>query len=87
MLAENRGLRYHSHMNAQQKLAVLRDYSGGRIGTRTAIERLDLDDYADLVIALSRSDLPFPKPADTPVARRHRTKARELLLPLLKHGA
>jgi len=74
-------------MNAQQKLAVLRDYSGGRIGTRAAIESLELDDYADLVIALSSSNLPFPKPADTRMSRRHRANARELLLPLLKHGA
>jgi hypothetical protein len=74
-------------MNAQQKLSVLREYSAGHAGTRATIERVGLDDYADLVIALAANDLPFPKPPDTPALRRHRAKARELLLPrLTKRG-
>jgi hypothetical protein len=70
----------------QQTLAVLRDYAEGRLGTREAIERAGLDDFADLVIALARNDLPLPKPADTPRRREHVAVARALLQPRLRRG-
>jgi hypothetical protein len=41
---------------------ALKDYAAGRLGTRGAIERVGSHDYADLIIELSRRDLPFPKP-------------------------
>jgi hypothetical protein len=55
---------------------VLRDYAAGLLGTRHAIERAGLDDYADLLIALSRHDLDLPKPADTPERRANIERAR-----------
>jgi hypothetical protein len=44
------------------QIAILRDYSAGRAGTRDSIERLDFRDHADLIIALTIQDLPFPAP-------------------------
>jgi hypothetical protein len=68
----------------QQRLKVLRDYAAGLLGTRSAIERAGLDDYADLVIALSRLDLDFPKPADTPERSANIERARAILQPRLR---
>ncbi|HEY5209196.1 MAG TPA: hypothetical protein VIJ42_07110 [Stellaceae bacterium] len=67
-------------------LALLAEYAAGRLGTREAIARLGLDDYADLVIALAQEDLDLPKPTDTPARRAHVARAREILQPLLRHG-
>lgn len=74
-------------MNEQEKLSVLYDYAASHIGTRTALDRLGLNDYADLVIALSAHDLAFPKPTETPTLLAHRERARAILLPRLRHGA
>lgn len=78
---------YHVGMTNEQRLSVLYDYAAGRLGTRSTIERLGLDDYADLIIALSAHDLALPKPPETPTLDAHRERARALLLPRLKHGA
>ncbi len=69
-----------------QQLETLRIYAAGEIGTRTAIERAGLHDYADLIIALSQSDLPFPGPAKTPAHEARIARARTILLPRLRHG-
>lgn len=74
-------------MSEQEKLAVLYEYAAGHIGTRTAMERLGVDDYADLVIALSANELSFPKPPETPALLAHRERARAILQPRLRHGA
>jgi hypothetical protein len=63
--------------------AILRAYSEGRRGTRDTIEALGMRDYGDLLQALARADLPFPKPPDTPAIRAHRERAAEILGPLL----
>jgi hypothetical protein len=55
------------------QLNALNDYAAGRLGTRVAIERIGLRDYADLVIELAQRDLPFPKPEQS--ARRDRSLA------------
>lgn len=63
---------------------MLRDYAAGRLGTREAIRRAGLDDYADLIIALVRHDLDLPKPADTPERRANLERARAILQPRLR---
>ena len=63
---------------------TLRAYAGGQLGTREAIERLGLRDYADLIIALVREDLPLPRPADTPARRAAVERARAILQPRLR---
>lgn len=73
-------------MTEQQRLSVLYDYASGHAGTRATIEKLGLRDYADLVIELARSDLPFPKPEETTALAEHRARARAILLPRLRHG-
>jgi hypothetical protein len=65
---------------------MLRDYANGRLGTRDAIEKLGAQDYADLLIALARYDLPLPKPADTPRRLASIERARALLLPRLRRA-
>jgi hypothetical protein len=67
-------------------LAALREYAAGQLGTRRAIERLEMRDYADLVIALAQNDLDLPKPADTPAHQAHLIRARAILQPRLRHG-
>lgn len=73
-------------MTEQEKLTVLYEYAAGHLGTRETIERLGFEDYADLVIALSTNDLPFPKPPDTPALLAHRERARAILMPRLRHA-
>jgi hypothetical protein len=73
-------------MSEAEKVRHLSDYSGGRLGTRAAIERLGLRDYADLVIELARHDLPFPKP-DYPGRAEHLARARAILHPRLRRDA
>jgi hypothetical protein len=66
--------------------ATLTAYAAGLAGTRQTIETLGLDDYADLIIAMAETDLPFPKPADTEARRAHVAQARAILLPRLRDG-
>jgi hypothetical protein len=68
----------------ERRRAALRDYAAGLIGTRRAMELAGLDDYAELVIALSQSELDLPKPADTPQRRDNIDRARAILQPLLR---
>lgn len=70
-----------------KQIEALRDYAAGLLGTRQAIERAGLEDYADLMIALAQNDLDFPKPADTPRHRANVEQARAVLQPRLqRHG-
>jgi hypothetical protein len=59
-------------------------YAAGRLGTRETIDRVGLHDYADLLIALVRNDLDFPKPAGTPAREANMARAREILQPRLR---
>ncbi len=68
-----------------EQLDVLRTYAAGRLGTRSAIQAAGLDDYADLVIALARNDLDFPRPASNPRRDAHLARARAILQPRLRH--
>lgn len=70
-----------------QQLEVLRRYSIGLLGTRQAIERAGLEDFADLMMALAENDLDLPKPADTPKRRANVELARALLQPRLHRHA
>lgn len=70
----------------QKQLKTLRDYAAGLVGTRETMRRADLQDYAELVIALVQNDLDFPKPADTPRRRENLERATAILQPLLRHG-
>lgn len=74
-------------MTTDEQIAVLRAYSAGRLGTREAIARAGLDDFADLLIALGHHDLPLPGPEDTPQRRENVERARVLLEPLLRVDA
>lgn len=69
-----------------QQLESLRAYAGGRLGTRQAIERAGLHDYADLVIALAQNDLELPKPPASPAHEAQLARARSILQPRLRHG-
>lgn len=69
-----------------KQLEVLCDYAAGLLGTRQAIERAGLYDYADLLIALAQNDLDLPKPADTPQHRAQVAQASAILQPLLRHA-
>lgn len=68
------------------QLAALHAYAAGQLGTRRAIEQLQLHDFADLVIALSQHDLDLPKPAETPLRAAQIAQARAILQPRLRHG-
>jgi hypothetical protein len=74
-------------MTDPKQLEVLRQYAGGTLGTRQAIERAGLDDFADLVVALAQNDLNFPKPADTQRRRANVELARAILQPRLRSRA
>lgn len=71
---------------AQQQLKALREYAAGLVGTREAMRRAGIDDYAELVIALAQQDLALPKPADTSQRRAHVERASAILQPLLRHA-
>jgi hypothetical protein len=75
-----------NEMLAPDQIDMLRAYAGGKLGTRETIERAGLDDYADLIIAMARNNLDFPKPAETPEHEAHVARAREILQPRLRHG-
>jgi hypothetical protein len=68
------------------QLAALRDYAAGHLGTRQAMERAGVRDYAELIIALVQHDLHLPRPADTPRRQAHLALARAILQPRLRHG-
>ncbi|MDQ2861677.1 MAG: hypothetical protein M3T55_13355 [Pseudomonadota bacterium] len=68
------------------QVAALRAYAAGQIGTRQALEGARLRDYADLIVALARTGLDFPKPAATPAHEAHVARARDILQPRLRHG-
>jgi hypothetical protein len=70
--------------NSPLQLEVLRQYASGLLGTRLAIERAGLEDFADLMMALAQDDLDLPKPADTPKRRANVERARALLQPRLR---
>ncbi|MBB6229138.1 hypothetical protein FHS79_003339 [Polymorphobacter multimanifer] len=70
----------------QDRVQLLRAYAAGQLGTRSAIERLGMRDYADLVIALAQDDLGLPKPAETSAHMAHVARARAILQPRLRHG-
>jgi hypothetical protein len=70
-----------------RRLATLRDYAAGHLGTRAAIEALALDDYADLIIALAQNDLPFPPSSQQSAIIKDRARAWAVLQPLLTRGA
>lgn len=74
------------HQIQQRQLKVLRDYAAGLLGTRHAIEKAGVEDYAELVIALAKHDLDLPKPADTAKRQANIERARVILQPLL-HNA
>ena len=74
-------------MTGPEQLEVLREYAQGTLGTREAIQRAGLEDFADLLIALSQNDLLLPKPADTPQRRVHVALATAALQPLLRGHA
>jgi hypothetical protein len=69
-----------------KQLQTLTDYANGLLGTREAIERAGLDDFADLLIALAENDLSLPKPPDTPYRRANVELARAALQPRLKNN-
>jgi hypothetical protein len=69
-----------------RQLQILTDYANGLLGTREAIERAGLEDFADLLIALAQNDLGLPKPADTPSRRANLERARAALQPRLQQN-
>ena len=69
-----------------KQLKALRDYAEGLCGTRETIERAGLQDFADLLIALSQNDLGLPKPDDTAERRANVERASAILQPLLRRG-
>lgn len=71
----------------QNRLAALRQYAAGLLGTRQAVEGAGLDDYADLLVALAQHDLALPKPADTPARLADVERARAILQPRLRAHA
>jgi hypothetical protein len=70
----------------QAQLETLRAYAAGRAGTRDTIEALGFRDYADLIIALAQTDLPFPKPDATPAHEANVARATAILQPRLRNG-
>ncbi|MBF0136899.1 MAG: hypothetical protein H7833_07720 [Magnetococcus sp. DMHC-1] len=72
--------------NASTQMTTLHHYAAGLLGTHQAIEQAGLDDYADLMMAMTRHDLRLPKPLNTPQRQANLARAREILQPLLRHG-
>lgn len=71
---------------APDPLDTLHAYAAGHLGTREAIDRAGMRDYADLVIALARNGLDLPKPSVTPAREARVARARAILQPRLCHG-
>jgi hypothetical protein len=67
----------------QDQLETVRAYAAGELGTRQAIERAGMHDYADLVIALAQTGLDFPKPDPTPAHEANVARASAILQPRL----
>ena len=67
-----------------EQLKALRDYASGLLGIGEAIERVGVEDYAELIIALAQHDLDLPKPANTPERRANLERASAILQPLLR---
>lgn len=63
------------------QLQLLRDYADGRHGTRDTIERLGLEDFGDLIVALARNGLQLPKPTPSP---EREAALSAILQPLLR---
>lgn len=74
-------------MTEPEQQAVLRLYAAGELGTREAIERAELDGFADILIGLARYDLSLPRPVDTAERRANVERARAVLQPLLRANA
>jgi hypothetical protein len=74
-------------MTDLKQIDVLRQYAEGLLGTRQAIERAGLEDFADLLIALPQNGLLLPKPADTAQRRANVELARAVLQPRLRRHA
>jgi hypothetical protein len=72
---------------APRELAALRDYVEGRLGTREAIEKAGLRDYAELIIALAQLGLALPRPPNTAARRERVERARAILQPRLRRAA
>ncbi len=70
---------------APGQLATLHAHAAGQLGTREAIDRAGMRDYADLVIALARNGLDLPKPSATPAREARVTRARAILQPRPRH--
>lgn len=66
---------------------ALRAYSAGWSGTRDTINRLGMRDYADLLIALGRLDLPLPRPTESASRAAAVARASAILQPRLRHGS
>lgn len=64
----------------------MRAYAAGHLGTREAIERAGLHDYADLLVAMAQTDLDRPKPTDSPERDARIALASEILQPRLRRG-
>jgi hypothetical protein len=74
-------------MTDPDQIETLRRYAGGQLGTREAVERAGLEDFADLLTALAQSGLDLPEPADTPRRRADVERARAILQPRLRDHA
>jgi hypothetical protein len=77
------------HMSVElnpDQLDTVRAYSAGQLGTRQAIDRAGMHDYADLVIALAQTGLDFPKPEQTPAHEANVARASAILQPRLRRG-
>ena len=70
----------------QKQLKALRDFAAGLVGTRETMRRAQVNDYAELVIALMQNNLDLPKPLDTPRRRANLERATAILQPLLRHA-
>ncbi len=67
-------------------LEALRVYAAGRAGTRETIARARMRDYGDLIIAMAKAGLEFPKPTASPAHDAEVARASEILQPRLRHG-
>lgn len=74
-------------MTQDEAHSQLRRYAAGELGTRQTIEAIGGTDYADLIIALTRAGLDFPRPQETPAREAQVARARALLQPLLRRHA
>ena len=46
---------------ADDRVAILQGYAEGRIGYRAAIDRLGMEGFADLLVAVSQAGLSLPR--------------------------